>query len=293
MRTFLLLIIAATVTTADAAERFVVTAPPARLKVDPFHTKYVDADGYPIVASKNVNDYALKEAAYWVTKMLAQRPDVKKAMVAGGSRMCILAYNEYTTDLPEFAWLEPKEYWDRRARGTGGSETDPYCSAAEENLLAYPGDPYDEECILIHEFAHNIHLRGMSVVDPTFDHRVKAAYDNAIASGLWKGTYAATDHHEYFAEGVQSWFNNNRPPDDDHNHVDTRVELKEYDPALAALCQEVFGNLDMTYTKPASRLRGHLAGYDPTKAPTFKWPDQSKQPQPKARQKGRKKAKDK
>ena len=40
---------------------------------------------------------------------------------------------------------------------------------------------------------------------------------------------------EYFAEGVQSWFDNNREPDHDHNHVNTRAELIEYDPALAAL----------------------------------------------------------
>jgi hypothetical protein len=144
-----------------AAEPFTVTAPPAELKIPEFYAKYIDADGYPIVASKTVNDYALKEAAYWVAKMLEHRPDVKKAMVASGSRMCIIAYNEYTTDLPEFAWLKPKDYWDARARGTGGSKSDPYCSSAEENLLAYPGDPYHQECILIHEFAHNIHLRGM------------------------------------------------------------------------------------------------------------------------------------
>ncbi|MCH8215687.1 MAG: hypothetical protein IH892_02820 [Planctomycetes bacterium] len=44
------------------------------------------------------------------------------------------------------------------------------------------------------------------------------------------------NHAEYFAEGVQSWFNNNRPPDHDHNYVDTRKELKEYDPELATMC---------------------------------------------------------
>jgi hypothetical protein len=268
-----------------AAEPFTVTAPPAELKIPEFYAKYIDADGYPIVASKTVNDYALKEAAYWVAKMLEHRPDVKKAMVASGSRMCIIAYNEYTTDLPEFAWLKPKDYWDARARGTGGSKSDPYCSSAEENLLAYPGDPYHQECILIHEFAHNIHLRGMTAVDPTFDDRVKATYDKAIATGLWAGKYAATNHHEYFAEGVQSWFNNNRPPDHDHNHVDTRAELLEYDPGLAALCKEVFGDLELNYTKPATRLNGHLAGYDPTTAPKFEWPERLKQTKEEIRRK--------
>ena len=81
-----------------------------------------------------------------------------------------------------------------------------------------------------------------------------------MKAGLWKGKYAATNHHEYFAEGVQSWFDNNRENDHDHNHVNTRAELIEYDPGLAAMCREVFGDTELKYTKPATRLTGHMAG---------------------------------
>ena len=110
-------------------------------------------------------------------------------------------------------------------------------------------------------------------VDPTFDTRLKATYDAAMKAGLWKGKYAGVNHHEYFAEGVQSWFDDNREHDHDHNHVNTRAELVEYDPGLAAICREVFGDTVLKYTKPATRLTGHLAGYDPAKAPRFTWPD--------------------
>ncbi len=250
-----------------------VTSPPAELKAPAFYKKYIDADGYPIVASEKVDDYALKEAAFLVNLMLARRPDVRAAMVKSGSRMSIIAHNEFTTDQPEWAWMKPKNFWDARARGMGGSPTDPFCSTGEENLLAYPGDPYAAESILIHEFAHNIHLRGMVNVDPTFDPRVKAIYDSAMKAGLWKGKYAAVNHHEYFAEGVQSWFDNNRVNDHDHNHVNTRALLLEYDPGLAALCREVFGDTVLKYTKPATRLHGHLEGYDPATAPKFVWPE--------------------
>ena len=250
-----------------------VKSPPAELKAPAFYTKYLDADGYPIVASAKVNDYALKEAAYLVNLMLAKRPDVRAAMVKSGSRLCIIAHNEFTTDLPEWSRMTPKDYWDARARGTGGSADDPLCSCGEENLLAFPGDPYAAENILIHEFAHNIHLRGMVNVDPTFDTRVKAAYDTAMKSGLWKGKYASVNHHEYFAEGVQSWFDNNRVNDHDHNHVHLRSQLLTYDPGLAALCREVFGDTVLKYTKPATRLRDHLEGYDPATAPKFIWPE--------------------
>ena len=259
-------------TAPSAAERWKVQPPPPNLKAPSFYRKYVDADGYPILASERVNDYALKEAAFLVTKLLAHRPDVKRAMVASGSRLVILAHDEFTTDLPEFAHFEPKDYWDVRARGTGGSQTDPYCSCGEENLLGYPGDPYPTENILVHESAHNIHLRGMVNTDPTFDERVKKANEKAMAKGLWKGKYASVNHHEYFAEGVQSWFDNNRENDHDHNHVNTRRELIDYDPGLAALCREVFGDTKLVYTKPATRLVGHLAGYDRSQAPRFVWP---------------------
>lgn len=248
-----------------------------------FYTQIERLRGFPIVASAKVNPYALKEASFIGDLMLGKRPDVLQAMTDSGARLCIMAYNEYTTDLPEFVHMgdEPmhgyeefsgKDYWDARARGTGGSDTDPYCTCAEENLLGYPGDPYEKENILIHEFAHNIHLRGLNNVDPTFDERLKAAYEAAMKAGLWKGKYASVNRFEYFAEGVQSWFDNNRENDHDHNHVNTRAELLEYDPALAAMCREVFKDTEFKYTKPATRLEGHMAGYDPSKAPTFVWP---------------------
>lgn len=255
--------------------------------VPAFYTQRVSAGGFPIVGSAKVDPYALKEAAYLVNMMLAERPDVREAMIKSGARMCVMAHDEYTTDLPEFArmakgdkedypGLSRKDFWDARARGLGGSEHDPLCTVAEENVLGFKGDPYEKESILIHELAHNIHLRGLLNVDPTFDPRLEATYRRAMEQGLWKGKYASVNSREYFAEGVQSWFDDNRVNDHDHNHVDTREELIEYDPGLAALCREVFGDTELKYTKPATRLEGHLAGYDPEKAPTFEWPERLK-----------------
>lgn len=249
-----------------------VTAPPAGMDLDPLYTKYISAGGYPIVGSPDVDDFAMKEAAWLVNMMLAQRPDIKRAMIDGGSRMVVMDYQQMTTDVPEHAHLRPKDYWDRRARGLGGSRTDPICSCGEENLLGYPGDPYPTENILIHEFAHSIHLRGIVRIDPTFDDRLQQTYNTAMKAGLWKDKYAASNKNEYWAEGVQSWFDNNRPADGSHNHVNTRRELIEYDPALADLCKEIFGDTTLVYTKPDTRLTGHLQGFDPTKSPRFRFP---------------------
>lgn len=277
----------AVVSRGDQAESVVTSESPVQAfrcgGVPRFYSQRADAEGFPVVASAEVSPFAVSEAVYIVNMMLAKRPDVRTAMIKSGARLCIMAHDEFTTDLPEWAWLADRtvpgfeniasrDYYDARARGMGGSETDPYCSCAEENLLGYKGDPYSTENILIHELAHNIHLRGMSNIDSTFDIRVKAAFDAASAAGLWKGKYASVNHHEYFAEGVQSWFDDNRENDHDHNHVNTRAELKEYDPRLAALCGEVFGDTEFRYTKPVTRLHGHLAGYDPAAAPKFEFP---------------------
>ena len=113
-----------------------------------------------------------------------------------------------------------------------------------------------------------------------------------MKAGLWKTKYASVNHAEYFAEGVQSWFDNNRPPDHDHNHVDTRKELIEYDAGLAALCEEVFGKTKLVYTKPVTRLQGHMAGYDPQASPKFRWPPRLQAAKKKVREQARARARE-
>ncbi len=251
-----------------------VTSPPAtvrrQLKLDAFYEKYLDASGVPLVASGRVSDAALREGAFVIRQMMTKRQDLLKTMADHGVYIVVMAHNEYTTDLPEQRDMQPKLYWDRRARGLGGIPV----SCGEENLLAYPGDPYREENILIHEFAHSIHRPALSVADPTFDERLAAAYDKARAKGLWEGTYAATNRSEYWAEGVQCWFDNNRENDASHGPVNTRSELKAYDPELAGLCEEILGDGPWRYLPPTTRPesgRRHLEGFDPKGSPTFQW----------------------
>ena len=254
-----------------------VGTPPAKvrkaLKLDAFYTKHVDVEGFAVVGSKRVADAAMLEAAYLIRRMLGGRKDILRALAKNKVRFVVIAHNEYTTDIPEYKTLQPRLYWNRRARGLGPSKEIPAVSCGEENLLCYPGDPYGKENILIHEFAHAIHSSGLSLTDPTFDERLEAIYEAAVKDGLWKGKYAGRNHHEYWAEGVQSWFGTNRENDHDHNHVNTRAELKAYDPRLAKLVKEVFGEPDWRYQRPAERrpASAHLKGYQPAKAPTFAW----------------------
>ena len=92
-----------------------------------------------------------------------------------------------------------------------------------------------------------------------------------IVFGGEKDCYASKNRAEYFAEGVQAWYNTNRTMDHDHNHIETRAQLKKYDPMLAKLCEDLLGNGQWRFVSPRERAgKGHLKGYDPTKSPVVK-----------------------
>jgi hypothetical protein len=255
-----------------------VTAVPeavrSRLSLSPFYQKYLSVGGPPVVSSARVSDAALREAAWIIRHVLSGRDDLLHALAENRVRVAVMAWNEFTTDIPEHSRLRPAAYWDRRARGLGATPGARAVSCGEENLLGFPGDPYPTENILIHEFAHTIHEMALPAIDPTFDERLQAAYKSAKARNLWRHTYAITNRNEYWAEGVQCWFDNNRENDAAHCYVNTRAELLEYDPNLAKLCAEVLGEGSWRYRKPMDRDttdRAHLAGWDPAQAPRFQW----------------------
>ena len=238
--------------------------------LDAFYQKHLAVNGFSILGSEKVSDAALQEAAWILRQMLDGREDILRALDQQGVHLTVMAWNEFTTDVPEHRHLEPRVYWDRRARGLGGSPV----SCGEENLLCYPGDPYAKENLLIHEFSHAIHGIALQTLDPTFDKRLAAAYQAARERSLWQGTYAGTNREEYWAEAAQDWFDDNRENDALHNHVNTRQELKEYDPALAQLCREVFGDKAWRYHKPTARPAEdcrHLTGLQRSGLPQFQW----------------------
>ena len=232
------------------------------------------AGGLLISSSEKVSARALEEAAHLVRKLLAKRPDVLDALVRGKVRVGVMAYNEMTTDIPECRRMSP--WWDKRARGLGGNPV----TCGEENLLAYRGDPYKGENIFIHEFAHIIHGRGLRAIDKTFEPRLRALYEKAKKAGRFGG-YGMVSFGEFWAEGVQSWFNCNRAgglevlkPDGKRlSLINTRQEVKEHLPEYAEFLDESFGRNAWTYVPVPKRLdQPHLKGYDPSQAPVFKWP---------------------
>ena len=116
--------------------------------------------------------------------------------------------------------------------------------------MCYSNDRYRVEDITIHEFAHSLHLLGLSQVYPSFTGELAAAYNNARHRNLWGGGhYAMTNPIEYWAEGVQSYFDCNAP---DHYAPTNRAQLYTKDRALYDLLVKYLGNNPWKRPMPCS-----------------------------------------
>src|SRR6185503_6342047 len=165
--------------------------------------KYVDAGGIPVIASPKVPDEALLVARDIMNHMLTARADIRADIIKRGGRVGVIANSDSLLDLPEHRdWKKPgrrdrrlndferanydlpggiasvtaREYWNKRARGMGGT----YTTCSEENLLGYPGTQYFGWNLLVHEFAHSIHA-SVRRVEPKLDKELQVAYEEAMA----------------------------------------------------------------------------------------------------------------
>mgnify|MGYP002388522465 FL=1 len=208
----------------------------------PFYKKYVDANGLPILSSDAPDDESLRRACRLVVNMLSKRSDAREKLIELRVRFVVIGRDEGTADIPEYGFRDKpqaeKDAINARARGIGSQAS----SCGEENLMCLAGDRYPAESICVHEFSHTIH-EALKQLDPNFEDRLKADFNDASSRGILKDTYRSENYDEYWAEGVQDWYDTNAeadPPDGIHNAVNTRKELESFDPRLFALIGEVF-----------------------------------------------------
>lgn len=214
-----------------------------RLGLDPFYKKHVDANGLSVLSSAAPADESLLLACELLNNLLGKRDDVRQELIRRKARFAIIGKDEGTAEIPEYGYVggpqEDIDYINQRARGLGGI----VASCGEENISCLNGDRYRNESICVHEFSHTISLYGAYTADDTFEDDLKTAFDDAMASGILDDTYRASNEQEYWAEGVQDWYDTNdsaTPSNGIHNSVNTREELKDYDPTLYALIARVF-----------------------------------------------------
>jgi alpha-glucosidase len=231
---------------ADKKETPAVSAPPEaffakfrerdREAACTFYKKYLDVKGMSVAASAEVADEALQRTHYLVTHLLAGRPDILGAMAKHGTRLIIIGKDQVYTDMPEYRAAPNPAYLNERVRGTGGLDV---TSFGEENLLNLPQDRYDDESIAVHEFCHTIDA-ALRQIDPAWRERLGKTYRAALAKGLWKNAYAASNQAEYWAEICQSYFDCNRINNWNHGAIGSREELKAYDPEGYDLVRTTF-----------------------------------------------------
>ena len=182
--------------------------------------------------------------------MLATRPDLCNTMADQGHKIAILADDEVITDIPELPNMY--ELWpdiDHDSRRGLAAFWDTLTTIVEAaNVLCTEQDSLPTEDLIVHEVAHTILTYGVGsqTSGNSFIQRVDDAYAVAVETGLWEGTYAASNRNEYWAEGVQTWFGLNGPPWPPQKNIDTRSELDAYDPTLSELIREVLGDTTVT-----------------------------------------------
>ncbi len=250
-----------------------VIPPPVRFKVDPYYTKFTFAREFPVLGSRKVSDEAMLAANDTVRKMFAYRHDILKAMIADGARLVVLGRNEKLSDLPEFKGSKDSVDFDE-VRYFEYTPQLKLMVVPEENVLGLRGEPFSGECMVVNIFAKGLYqVTGLRPVDPNFDnqrqkqqyemrvkrldvefdHKLQKMYDDATAKGLWKGTTAAHDRGEYWAAGVEAYFDasgDGQPPNNADRPITTREALKAYDPDLYALVDETMaykGHVDWRF----------------------------------------------
>ncbi|WP_276482690.1 hypothetical protein [Paraflavitalea pollutisoli] len=252
-----------------AANSHGISLPPISLKqwlegkesnLDTYYRKYIDADGFPIVASRFVADSALVQTKMIVQKMLTRIPEAKAAMLKANFRVGVIGAREKVTDMPENRMMNiwwPGTDWDARGRGYGATEWLPLMTCGEENIIKLPGggDRYLYESIMVHEFAHNVDY-GLRKARTGFEAELLAAFAYAKNNGLWSGTYSMENDAEYFAEGVQAWFDTCNMYvliNGVRTKLKTREQLRTYDTRLFDLLSKIM---------PTEHLTGYHFTYE-------------------------------
>lgn len=134
---------------------------------------------------------------------------------------------------PSADWLENNGYERSLARSVHIPRAAGYTD---------PTHVFTQPSCLLHELAHAFHDQVIG-----FGHQgVKSAFARAqlekkyekvlFIRGGKRRHYALTNHKEYFAEATEAWFGTN----DFYPFV--RSELEQYDPALAKVLREVWGD---------------------------------------------------
>jgi len=184
-----------------------------------FYKKFKSSSGILIKGSAMVEDRSLAIASKTIERMISKRVDIKSRLLKNYAEVAVIAKNESYCDLPEAFDLKNKKTFDGRdfckICGGGGVIGRPITAICEDNLLKTEKDPYyGKEDILTHEFAHTMHILGMSEADKkTVSTLYKAAKNkgNFNKNRHAEPAYMMANEEEFFACLSMVWFNVQNP----------------------------------------------------------------------------------
>ncbi|KAK3773277.1 hypothetical protein RRG08_053662 [Elysia crispata] len=209
--------------------------------LDIFYQKYTEAYGIPVLCDKNVSDDALRRACYVLRFMLAENSVVREWFWRMSGRIAVIGKDEVTNDIPEHR--HHSDLGNQVTRGRSATYHNPVSTAGEENILCYQKDRNRQKDMMVRHLSKAIYVLGAAVGIQGWDGRMRAAYAHAKKTGLFKDTLFMKSVQDFFAEGVQSYFNvqtYRAKPDGVHGPIATRGALKYYDPDLYNLIKEIF-----------------------------------------------------
>ncbi|MDE0467122.1 MAG: hypothetical protein OYL97_08690 [Candidatus Poribacteria bacterium] len=228
-----------------------------RHEQEAYYGKYISAGGVAIMGHSHIDDRVFYAARDIVLGMTRKRPELRALLTPtreyrpGATRhdgihdvtrrytpsrkfrMILVERDMSPTSIPE----------KHRGLGTVNYNTAPYGGEAGTNYAwAYVGNAESSNDIWIyhffsHEFAHAIHF-AIELLDPTFDDRLKAAYDTARENNSFTAT-RTYNSSEYWAQAATDWFYRIVREPVYHDLV-----LQE-DPLLYALLSEWFDLIDL------------------------------------------------
>lgn len=241
-----------------AAEDVTFTGVP---RLDYYTQSVTTQSGITVKANPRVDPATLDLAAAQVDVQLGKADNGIAARMADfGCSLAVYAARENAYLVPEHRGGYDPEMYD--VEGYGGSEWNGCVSSiSERNVLRTRGNEntflntgYPNENILVHEFGHAVRLVGIeTLADTSLSDELYAAYENSWATGRWPNTYAIGNIDEYFATLSAIWFDvmAEKPDWSDgvRSPINTRAELREYDPQAYELFAKVYPS-DQTLPAP-------------------------------------------
>lgn len=152
-----------------------------------------------------------------------------------GAKHYLLALDKKLSEVNGYESLDNRMTFDGRfyasVRGVGGLVT---VSGIEYLDVAMRGGFNT----VAHEFAHQVHT---SILSSEINDRIKKLYQQAVKDSKVLDYYAASNEWEYFAQGYEAYISEFKRPSAGVTARHTRAELKELDPDLYDLLEELIG----------------------------------------------------